>query len=382
MTKLLDETTEVLQEDGAKEKPPNFISSLSFQPPTSSGQPSSSSPPASTPLASPSISAAPSRTSGRVSVGTNIGSTRSSTGSSVGSGAGAHGDSTPDWARDIFGGEMQREVKRQASQLGFDDDFIAAKPASFDLVSQEEQDILSSRSAKLPPLQSIMDLTTAHLPPTVAQQDSETELKGASAAGKAMADGAGVLADGTTRARNSTGQEWEEQWGEEYGKTGWANKWADKWAKNDINVWHEKWGENYDGQGGCRKYTDKWAERKLTDGALEQWGDKWEETFGDGKGTKHGEVWSDGSQGRYQRWWNEEHYGNKDVRMWGDSTGGENWDYVQQMDAKYNPIPHFGFDLALSHSPNLLSVKVKVKSLVDGDGNEDEDPFGGGIDAL
>lgn len=33
----------------------------------------------------------------------------------------------------------------------------------------------------------------------------------------------------------------------------------------------------------------QWAERLLPEGH-EQWGDKWCETFGDGKGTKHGEV--------------------------------------------------------------------------------------------
>lgn len=33
----------------------------------------------------------------------------------------------------------------------------------------------------------------------------------------------------------------------------------------------------------------QWAERSLPSGH-EQWGDKWCETFGDGRGTKHGEV--------------------------------------------------------------------------------------------
>jgi hypothetical protein len=32
-------------------------------------------------------------------------------------------------------------------------------------------------------------------------------------------------------------------------------------------------------------------------GAKEQWGDKWTEQFGAGKGTKHGEVWSMGAGG-------------------------------------------------------------------------------------
>ena len=94
-------------------------------------------------------------------------------------------------------------------------------------------------------------------------------------------------------------------------------------------MWHEKWGESYDGAGGwvcgraggrrwerwserpvgigwscfhapppppaaaaclfaggCVKYTDKWAEREHFGGAREQWGDKWEENFKDGRGNK------------------------------------------------------------------------------------------------
>ena len=39
--------------------------------------------------------------------------------------------------------------------------------------------------------------------------------------------------------------------------------------------------------GGCVKYTDKWAERLGADGGpSEQWGDKWEERFKDGRGSK------------------------------------------------------------------------------------------------
>jgi hypothetical protein len=55
------------------------------------------------------------------------------------------------------------------------------------------------------------------------------------------------------------------------------------------------------------------------------------------------QVWSSGSQGdRYNRWWNEEHYGDGRVRKWGNSTGGEYWDAIEWMDTYYNPVPHFG----------------------------------------
>ena len=157
-------------------------------------------------------------------------------------------------------------------------------------------------------------------------------------------------------------------------------------------------GEDYDGGGGCVKYTNKWAERLGAEGEApeqvrsssasrcastviwggtvsvcyqiwlrnptdscscsiqtldcaaallcSQWGDKWTESFKDGKGSKHGEVWTAGRGGeRYNRWWNEEHLGNGCVRKYGNSTSGEYWDNVEQMDTYYNPIPHFGWVL-------------------------------------
>lgn len=55
------------------------------------------------------------------------------------------------------------------------------------------------------------------------------------------------------------------------------------------------------------------------------------------------QVWSAEPNGhRYNRWWNEEHYGDGRVRRYGDSTGGEHWDAIEHMDTYYNPIPHFG----------------------------------------
>lgn len=34
-------------------------------------------------------------------------------------------------------------------------------------------------------------------------------------------------------------------------------------------------------------------------------------------------------------------------------TAGEHWDVTETMDTYYNPVPHFGYDLALSHSPTV-----------------------------
>jgi hypothetical protein len=173
------------------------------------------------------------------------------------------------------------------------------------------------------------------------------------------------------------GDEWEEKWGEYYHAAGRVDKWADKWGKQGPNVWHERWGEDYDGAGAVVKWTDKWAEHLLPGGAREQWGDKWRESFANGRGEKNGEVWTvDGGGHRYQRWWGEQHHGGGSVRRYGSSTSGETWDDTISMDTYYNPIPHFGYALALAHSPQLKSVPLRPKEV------DEDDPFGPGIDAL
>lgn len=176
-------------------------------------------------------------------------------------------------------------------------------------------------------------------------------------------------------AKNARGNEWEEKWGEHYLASGKADKWADKWARDGAEVWHEKWGEQYDGSGGCVKYTDKWAEREvLGGGAREQWGDKWEERFGHGKGTKSGETWSVSAGGeRWNRSWGEEHFGDGNVRKSGSSTSGEYWDNTEHMDTYYEPVPHFGYDLALAHSPQLRSVPLLPRE-------DESDLVSGGLD--
>lgn len=80
------------------------------------------------------------------------------------------------------------------------------------------------------------------------------------------------------------------------------------------------------------------------------------------------------------------------VRKSGNSTSGENWDFIEHMDTYYNPIPHYGFQLALQHSPQLRGVPMLDKDRAarqqreqsgggGGDGGDD-DVFGPGIDSL
>jgi hypothetical protein len=196
---------------------------------------------------------------------------------------------------------------------------------------------------------------------------------------------------------DAAADEWEERWDEHYHASGRASKSADKWGKQGPNVWHERWGEDYDGAGACVKWTDKWAERLLgPDGRSEQWGDKWHEEFADGRGRKNGEVWSVAADGgRYQRWWGEDHPGGGVVRRHGHSTGGESWDDTVPMDTYYNPIPHFGYQLAVEHSPQLMNVPLRPRTTPPpaeaqqgggggggGGGGDDDDPFGPGLDSL
>ena len=52
---------------------------------------------------------------------------------------------------------------------------------------------------------------------------------------------------------------------------------------------------------------------------------------------------------------------------------GENWDVSEQMDTYYNPVPHFGYRLALEHSPQLRAVPELPRG---------GDDLGGGVDDL
>ncbi len=89
-----------------------------------------------------------------------------------------------------------------------------------------------------------------------------------------------------------------------------------------------------------------------------------------------GETWTIGAGGEtFNRWWGEDHYGDRRVRKHGHSTGGEYWDQEEQMDTYYNPIPHFDYRLALQHSPQLRSVGTLPRG-----GSSDFE--GGGLSAL
>ena len=55
-------------------------------------------------------------------------------------------------------------------------------------------------------------------------------------------------------------------------------------------------------------------------------------------------------------------------------SAGEHWDFSEQMDTYYNPIPHFTYKMALDHSPTLKNVPTLPRGGLDG--------LDDGIDAL
>lgn len=113
-------------------------------------------------------------------------------------------------------------------------------PASIGLLRQSELDAARAAAAVLPPLQSVLELTTAYRPPertgapvaapapdAAGAVEGEAGVDGASTAaatvGRALPDGSGKLADGTW---------WEKRSGVEYGE-----------VSDSVIVFRTSWGE-------------------------------------------------------------------------------------------------------------------------------------------
>lgn len=77
---------------------------------------------------------------------------------------------------------------------------------------------------------------------------------------------------------------------------------------------------------------------------------------------------------RYNRLWGENHFGDGWVQKYGHSTAGEHWDSTEQSGTYYNPAPHFTFQMALDHSPDLLEIPVRPREATL------DDFLGGGMD--
>ncbi|XP_028083267.1 uncharacterized protein LOC114284529 isoform X1 [Camellia sinensis] len=159
---------------------------------------------------------------------------------------------------------------------------------------------------------------------------------------------------------------WFEKWWEKYDAKGWTEKGAHKYGRLNEQSWWEKWGEHYDGRGSVLKCsiiflflrTDKWAETELGT----KWGDKWEEKFFAGIGSRQGETWHLSPSGdRWSRTWGEEHFGNGKVHKYGKSTTGESWDIVVDEETYYEADPHYGWADVVGDSSQLLSINPRER---------------------
>ncbi|KAK9164674.1 hypothetical protein Syun_005576 [Stephania yunnanensis] len=147
-------------------------------------------------------------------------------------------------------------------------------------------------------------------------------------------------------------------WWEKYDAKGQTEKGAHKYGRLNEQSWWEKWGEHYDGEDLS---TDKWAnETELGT----KWGDKWEEKFFAGIGSRQGETWHVSSVGDRMK-----------VHKYGKSTTGESWDIFVEEETFYDckpkliklftfdarAEPHYGWADVVGDSGQLLSIQPRER---------------------
>eukprot|EP00879_Flechtneria_rotunda_P011698 GHRR01012219.1.p1 GENE.GHRR01012219.1~~GHRR01012219.1.p1 ORF type:complete len:619 (+),score=253.43 GHRR01012219.1:499-2355(+) len=221
---------------------------------------------------------------------------------------------------------------------------ITLPPVALNMVRQSVLDTQRAKQAVLPPLQSVVELTTAFKPPERTGQLTEAPIAAtatetaAAPVGKSLADGSGRLADGTwwekksgieygkngywkcwqlLKGGNAEGTiEWEEAWWEASDWTGlkemgaekkgrnvdgaaWRESWTERlmYASNDLDCvvernahkwaaeatgdeWEEQWGEHYHASGKVAKYADKWG-KQGPNVWHERWGEDYDSSIGD-----------------------------------------------------------------------------------------------------
>ena len=136
------------------------------------------------------------------------------------------------------------------------------------------------------------------------------------------------------------------------------------------NRWTHKWGEEWDGHGGCAKWTDSFADRDVSEdgGTGRAWGEKWEERWGGfahngSAGNRSGTTWNDRDGHKFEKTWGEEHWHDGRVHKWGSTTdGSDGWDTWEDSQGWWERAPSFGWDEAVSHSPQLLSVPLRPRA--------------------
>lgn len=133
-------------------------------------------------------------------------------------------------------------------------------------------------------------------------------------------------------------------------------------------------GETWSVGGGGERYNRWWGENHQGDGFVQRFGNS---STGGGAGVgggrlggrvlvsvtpgaRAGDAWvagwvgtraADARRGAAPHHPPADPWGPPPRALPPSRTPGEHWDHTEQMDTYYNPIPHFGYDLALAHSP-------------------------------
>ena len=188
-----------------------------------------------------------------------------------------------------------------------------------------------------------------------------------------------IVRDANKWGKQADGTEWHEVWDENYWGDGQVKRTCTKkGAVGDGvtpedghgNRWTHKWGEEWDGRGGCVKWTDTFADRDVSEGGGpgRAWGEKWEERWGDyahngSAGNRTGSTWNDRDGYKFEKTWGEEHWHDGRVHKWGGTTdGSDGWDVWEDSAGWWERAPSFGWDEAVSHSPQLLSVPLRSRA--------------------
>jgi len=175
---------------------------------------------------------------------------------------------------------------------------------------------------------------------------------------------------------SASGAEWHEDWREAYWGDGVVDRECFKKScvgKNEIpedghaSRWNHNWKEKWDGRGGCMKTNDSWADRDVGEdgGSGRSWGERWSEKWGSyaqhgRQGEREGSTWNDRDGHKLSKDWGEEHYPDGRVRKYGHaSDGSDHWDVWEDTAGWWERTPSFGWAEAVSHSPQLMSVKPR-----------------------
>lgn len=192
-----------------------------------------------------------------------------------------------------------------------------------------------------------------------------------------------IMREANKWGAQADGTEWHEVWDENYWGDGRVKRTCTK--KGAIgsgispedghgNRWTHKWGEEWDGHGGCVKWNDSYADRDKSEdgGSGRSWGERWEERWGSfahngSAGTRNGSTWDDRDGHKFEKTWGEEHWHDGRVHKYGSTTdGSDGWDAWEDSQGWWERAPSFGWDEAVSHSPQLLSVPLRSRAASDG----------------